>query len=115
MQARNGGKHLQTNFYKADTGAYGQQSAVPRTAGQWAQILESTPGIQSAQPLPLSGVFEELGVTHVYSGLLSLRANPLLRHPQLPPWYTLARRDQYALAQREPVQHTLHPLPLGSS
>ena len=73
MQDWHSSKHLQTNFYKADSGAYGQQNQVPRTAAQWTQILENTPGIESVQPLPLSGVFEELGVKHVYSGLLSLR------------------------------------------
>lgn len=75
MQDWHSSKHLQTNFYKADSGAYGQQNQVPRTASDWAQILENTPGIESVQALPLSGVFQELGVTHVYSGLLSLRTS----------------------------------------
>lgn len=98
MQDWHSSKYLQTNFYKADSGAYGQQNQVPRTAGHWAHILESTPGIESVQPLPLSGLFEELGVTHVYSGLLSLRA---------PSSATPASASLIVPAQREPLQHTM--------
>lgn len=61
-----------------DSGSYGQQYPLPKTAGEWRDILQSLPGIKPGPPVTASGVFAELGFKHAYGGLLGLRTHPAL-------------------------------------